>query len=58
MNVDDDADRYMDDEEPECCWACHGDGWFHDCGEDTCCCANPEAQYIYPCEECDGSGEL
>ena len=25
------------------CWQCGGEGWFgHDCGEDTCCCLDPE----------------
>ena len=48
----------LDDDGPECCWSCHGEGWIHDCGEDTCCCANPEEDDIYPCEECGGSGEL
>lgn len=47
-----------DDGEPECCWACHGEGFYHDCGDDTCCCANPEEDDIFPCEECGGSGEV
>jgi hypothetical protein len=53
---DDPGDYYAD--EPECCWACHGEGFFHDCGEDTCCCLRPERDYCYPCEECGGTGEL
>lgn len=37
------------------CEQCGGDGVFgHDCGEDTCCCLDPEEDD--PCEICDGEG--
>ena len=37
------------------CWQCGGDGVYgHDCGEDTCCCLDPEDDD--PCEVCDGEG--
>ena len=37
------------------CDNCGGDGVDgHDCGEDTCCCADPEDDQ--PCEVCDGEG--
>lgn len=37
------------------CWSCAGDGVVgHDCGEDTCCCLNPEDNV--PCDICDGKG--
>jgi hypothetical protein len=45
-----------DDGDYESCDACDGDGFYHDCGEDTCCCANPDEDDIWPCEECRGSG--
>lgn len=53
-----DPDYYDDGDAPECCWACHGEGYYHDCGDDTCCCAHPEEDDLYPCEECGGAGEL
>lgn len=37
------------------CWHCHGDGGWHDCGEDCCCCADPEPNE--ECPVCDGRGE-
>ena len=46
------------DDERECCWACHGEGYYHDCGDDTCCCLDPEVDDVYTCEECGGTGEL
>jgi len=30
------------------------DGYYHDCGEDTCCCANPMPNT--PCPTCKGEG--
>lgn len=36
------------------CWKCHGEGGFHDCGDDTCPCANPTIDNV--CEECNGEG--
>lgn len=38
------------------CWACWGEGDYHDCGEDSCCCAEPEIDEMWPCEECQGEG--
>lgn len=38
----------------EICPDCHGEGEWHDCGEDTCCCLNPEPNEY--CEHCDGEG--
>ena len=34
----------------------HGceDGYYHDCGEDCCCCADPYPNV--PCSECRGTG--
>lgn len=40
---------------PEMCWQCHGDGGFHDCGEDCCACADPD-EITDICEECRGEG--
>lgn len=36
------------------CDYCHGEGYIHDCGEDTCCCANPDEDDVYPCPQCCG----
>lgn len=52
----------MSEERCECCaveweecWACAGDGYLgHDCGEDTCCCLDPEDNIV--CDVCHGEG--
>lgn len=37
------------------CYNCGGEGYsHHDCGEDTCCCLNPDDNVI--CDICRGSG--
>lgn len=37
------------------CTECGGDGYAdHECGEDTCCCLNPEDNV--PCDCCRGDG--
>lgn len=38
------------------CDHCSGDGGFHDCGEDTCCCADPDDDLNEQCEQCNGHG--
>lgn len=38
------------------CWNCHGEGGFHNCGEDCCCCLHPESDLNEACGECDGEG--
>jgi hypothetical protein len=40
------------------CYECGGEGWILDeCFEDTCCCANPDAQHDYiPCPVCNPKG--
>ena len=38
------------------CWSCWGEGDEHDCGEDCCCCAQPERDDRVPCDECKGAG--
>lgn len=39
------------------CPDCEGSGLCgHDCGEDTCCCLNPEDNLS--CAKCGGSGEV
>jgi hypothetical protein len=45
---------------------CDGSGWiycsscaegdYHDCDEDTCCCADPEYDYRVACRMCGGNG--
>lgn len=37
------------------CWKCHGEGGFHDCGEDCCVCLDKE-EITVDCCECDGEG--
>ena len=35
------------------CYECDADGYVdHDCGDDTCCCLNPEPNVT--CDICDG----
>ena len=37
------------------CYNCDEDGYsYHDCGEDCCCCLNPENNV--ECDICDGNG--
>jgi len=37
------------------CWNCGGEGFsYHDCGEDCCCCLNPEDNV--ECDICDVNG--
>ena len=39
------------------CWDCGGAGvTHHNCGEDTCCCLDPEDNVM--CETCGGCGTL
>lgn len=47
-------DRDVHELELETCWQCGGDGGFHDCGEDSCCCRNPDINRL--CDICDGHG--
>lgn len=49
----DDVDDYPDGVW-ETCWQCHGEGGWHDCGEDCCCCLVPEINEV--CNECKGKG--
>jgi hypothetical protein len=69
MQDDIDLDRYdsledaleacLDaDSDTETCYACGGEGCYHDCGEDTCCCLYPEDDDMYECEECRGTGRI
>ena len=38
------------------CWSCGGEGDEHDCGEDTCPCADPDRDDRVICRECRGKG--
>jgi len=51
---DDDHEDDWDEGGWEPCWYCGGQGGFHDCGEDCCCCARPELDEV--CPECAGEG--
>ena len=49
------GDREFPDGEWVDCWKCGGEGTTgHDCGEDCCCCLEPEDNVI--CDECGGAG--
>lgn len=51
-------DDYDDDYgSGEACWRCMGDGGWHDCFDDTCCCLDPDEINV-ACPECGGSGVL
>lgn len=44
-------------ETTETCTNCGGSGFSgHDCGEDTCCCLEPEEDLL--CSVCEGVGVL
>ena len=48
-------ERLGSDDEWVECWNCGGDGYAdHDCGEDCCCCADPEPNVV--CHVCHGKG--
>lgn len=51
-------DAYDFPSDDDVCDHCWGEGYLHDCGEDTCCCANPDEDDCYPCDDCGGSGVL
>lgn len=36
------------------CWTCGGEGSWHDCGEDCCCCLIPRDNV--KCSTCQGRG--
>jgi hypothetical protein len=55
---DSDRDDRHDWEYEEACGACGGEGVYHDCGEDTCCCLNPDEDDLIDCDECGGTGYL
>lgn len=57
------ADEHEPAECPRCgsstewvnCWNCGGEGYsHHNCGEDSCCCLDPEDNVR--CRECGGRG--
>jgi hypothetical protein len=61
---DDDWDFELGYDCPDCgaelvwvrCWQCHGEGGFHDCGEDCCCCLDKE-EITAECDVCHGEGK-
>lgn len=54
----DDFNDFDDFEEEDSCWYCLGDGYYHDCGDDTCCCLEPDFCCQIPCPECNPEGEI
>lgn len=56
QRVFDEAHNEMDDfDDDETCGYCGGFGGGHDCGEDTCCCLDPEPNV--PCDFCGEMGD-
>lgn len=39
----------------ETCWMCHGEGGWHDCGEDCCPCLDKD-EITVDCDMCAGEG--
>jgi hypothetical protein len=56
---DNEPDPNYDEFADEGCWRCHGEGGWHDCGEDSCCCG-VNAELVnddwVTCPECRGRG--
>lgn len=52
-----DMHEFGDDEYDDCCHRCSGEGGYHDCGEDICCCEDEDdpSEWVI-CEDCGGSG--
>lgn len=58
MTEDNDDGRYYGDcDDDHVCPDCHGEGGWHDCGEDTCCCADPD-ELTDICQTCGGEGVM
>lgn len=57
MDMDEPIDDfdYGDVDDDDGCWYCHGEGGFHDCGEDCCCCLDKD-EITRVCPECGGEG--
>ena len=61
MPYDPDRDPDPDEEARTTCQRCGGDGGYHDCGEDTCCCDlasrwdQPDPKWVI-CPACRGTG--
>ena len=51
------AQHETDEEDREACFDCGGTGIVHECGEDTCACADPATQLMVTCPTCVGTGE-
>lgn len=50
-------DCYDLESDDEGCDRCGGEGYFHDCGEDTCCCGDdPDDDDTIECPDCGGTG--
>lgn len=50
---------YLDSVDDDDCPDCFGEGGYHDCGEDTCCCLDPggpDDPGWRTCHVCGGSG--
>ena len=39
------------------CWECDGEGGYHDCMEDCCCCLDKE-EITHVCGHCKGEGRI
>ena len=38
------------------CQRCEGEGCYHDCGDDTCCCMEEDSDDLATCPDCGGTG--
>lgn len=48
---------WLRDDDDDSCHECYGEGGFHDCGEDTCCCLDKD-EITDICQTCHGTGYL
>lgn len=57
IDFDDSCEKCGCSLQVETCWQCGGAGGWHDCGDDTCCCLNPDEDLNDECDICNGKGE-
>ena len=54
MTEDTDCETCGSEKEHVTCWDCGGEGGYHDCMDDCCCCLDPEDNR--DCATCHGEG--
>ena len=53
------AEAFYDGDGDDTCQRCGGEGGYHDCGEDTCCCSDcgyDDEDTWVECDDCGGTG--